>query len=253
LNITKLTAVSTVTGDAAPGVGATREERLSYSWPPVLTFVPEAVGTVIATADSKTTDDGILDMTMDGFLISILSSLAPERNPGESSGTTRRALAGVLGIGRNVPTLSMNSYIALRNNGIAGVRIDRVVGPVIQSGITSSIISGQKNINRRRMADFIEDSLAARFVQLAKLPLTEGLKQTITGEAVEFLEALLSVDNPPAQRINDYSVDAKSGNTPTLEAKGVFVLVVRVRTLATADFITIQAEVGEGVVITSTT
>ena len=145
----------------------------------------------------------------------------------------------------------MNSYIALRNKGIAGLRIDRVVGPVIQSGITSSLLSGQKNINRRRMADFIEDSMAARFVQSSKLPLTESLKQTITGEAVEFLEGLLSIDNPPAQRINDYEVDPISGNTPSLEAKGVFVLIVRVRTLATADFITVQAEVGEGVVITS--
>jgi len=251
LDIAKLTALGTVLGDTAPGVGATRDEWVDYSWPPVLTFVPEAVGFNLGTADGKTTDDGILDMTGDGFLASILSNLAPERNPGESSATTRRALAGVLGLARNVPTLSMNSYIAMRGKGIAALRIDRVVGPVIQSGITSSLLSGRKNINRRRMADFIEDSLAARFVQQSKLPLTESLKQTVTGEAVEFMEGLLSIDNPPAQRINSYEIDPVSGNTPSLEAKGVFVLIVRVRTLATADFITIQAEVGEGVVITS--
>lgn len=252
LDITKLTALSTVSGSSAPGVGATRDERVNYSWPPVLTFVPEAVGFDLATADGKTTDEGILDMTGDGFLASILSNLAPERNPGESSQTTRRALAGVLGIGRNVPALSMNSYIQLRNVGIAGLRIDRVSGPVIQSGVTSSLTAGQKNINRRRMADFIQDSLASRFVQLSKLPLTESLKQTITGEATEFLEGLLSINNPATQRITAFEVDNKSGNTPTLESKGIFVLIVRVRTLATADFITVQAEVGEGVVITTT-
>jgi hypothetical protein len=253
LDITKATALSIVSGDVAPGVGATRDERVDYSWPPTLTFIPEAVGTLIPTADGKFTDQGDLDLTYDGFLISILSNLAPERNPGESSATTRRAQSGALGIGRNVPKLDINSYTLLRRRGIAGYRVDRTVGNVIQSGVTSSLISGQKNINRRRMADFIEDSLAQRFVQLAKLPMSESLKDTILSEATEFLEELLSVDNPAAQRISGFNpVDGVSGNTPNLEAKGVFVIIVKVRTLATADFITVQAEIGEGVVITST-
>lgn len=253
LDITKATALATVTGTAAPGVGATRDERVDYSWPPALTFIPEAVGSIIATADGKTTDQGDLDVTYDGFLVAILSNLAPERNPGEASAITRRAQASVLGIARNVPKLNIDSYTLLRQKGIAGVRIDRVVGPVIQSGITSSLVAGQKNINRRRMADFIEDSLADRFVQLAKLPLTEDLKDTILTEATEFLEELESVDNPAAQRISGFNpVDGVSGNTPELEAKGVYVIIISVRTLATADNITIQAEIGEGVVITTT-
>lgn len=251
LDIVKATAVATVTGDAAPGVGATRDERTDYSWPPALTFIPEAVGFDLATADGKTTADGLLDVTFDGFMTSALSNLAPEKNPGESSAVTRKAFAGVLGLARNVPTLTMNTYIALRSKGIAGLRIDRVVGAVIQSGITSSLLSGRKNINRRRMADFLEDSMAQSFVQSSKQLMTEALKLTIEGEAVAFLDGLLSPNNPPAQRIHSYEVDPLSGNTPSLEAKGVFVLITRVRTLATADFITIQAEVGEGVVITT--
>lgn len=252
LDTAKATAIATITGDSAPGVGATRDERVNYSWPGAQTFVPEAVDTLLATADGKTTDEGILDVTGDGFLASVLSNLAPERNPGESSATTRRALASVLGLARNTPALTMNHYISLRQKGIAGLRIDRTVGPVFQSGITSSLTSGQKNINRRRMADYIEDSLAQRFVQLSKLPLTNSLRDTIISEANEFLDGLLSTDNPAAQRINGFEVDGVSGNTPALCARGVFVLIVRVQTLATADFITIQAEVGEGVVITTT-
>jgi hypothetical protein len=253
LDISKATALSIVTGDSAPGVGATRDERVSYSWPPNLNFVPEAVNSVVATADGGTTDDGILDETYDSTLVSILSNLAPERNPGEASQTSRRAQVHVLGIGRNVPLLSMNSYISMRQKGIAGLRIDRRVGPVIQSGVTSSLTAGQKNINRRRMADFIEDSLAERFVELSKLPLTDDLKDIIVTEATEFLEGLLSVDNPAAQRIAGFNpVDDVSGNTDSGLAKGIFVIIVSVRTLATADFITVQAEIGEGVVITST-
>jgi hypothetical protein len=250
LDITKATALQTVTGDAAPGVGANRDERNIYSWPPAITFVPAAVGSLLATADGKTTDAGDLDMTGDGFVVSVLSNLAPFRNPGESSATTRAALSGVLGLARNVPNLSLNSYISLRSKGIAGLRIDRTVGPVIQSGITTSLLSGQKNIARRRMADQIEDSIAARLVQLAKLPLTDTLRDTATSETNQYLSDLLSIDNPAAQEISAYSVDPISGNTPSLEAKGIFVLIVNVRTLASADFITIQANIGEGVVIT---
>lgn len=254
LDIAKATALATVTGDTAPGVGAARDERLNYSWPPARTFIPEAVGKIIATADGKTTDQGDLDVTYDGWLVSIESNLAAERNPGESSAITRRAQASVLGLARNVPKLNINSYTLMRQKGIAGLRIDRVVGPVIQSGVTSSLISGQKNINRRRMADEIEDSLAQRLVQLAKLPLSESLKDIIVTEETAYLEGLLSVDNPAAQRIAGFNpVDDKSGNTPALLAKGVFITIVRVRTLATADFITVQAEIGEGVVLVTAT
>jgi hypothetical protein len=250
LDIVLATSLATVTGDTAPGVGATREERVDYSWPGVLTFIPEAAGVVIATADGKTTTTGILDLTSDGWLSSIMSNIAPERNPGEGSSTVRRVMAPVLGFARNTPDLSINEYISLRQKGIAAPRMDRVVGPIFQSGITSSLVSGQKNINRRRMADFIEDSWAQRMAPLAKLLLTEQLKDTILTETEEFMAGLLSAENPAAQRISGYIVDGVSGNTPSLEAAGVFVVILRVRTLATADFITLQAEIGEGVVIT---
>src|SRR5262249_30092133 len=114
------------------------------------------------------------------------------------------------------------------------------------------LLSGQKNINRRRMADFIEDSLAQALVQFAKLPMTTQLRDGAESETNAFLEQLLSPNNPAAQRIDDFKVDPVSGNTPELEALGIFVLVVSVRTLPTADFIVLQAQIGEGVVITRT-
>ena len=141
----------------------------------------------------------------------------------------------------------------LRQNGICGLRNDRVSGFIFQSGVTTSLVSGQKNINRRRMADFIEDSVAQSLVPMSKLPLTNSLKDAMTGQVDAFLTQLKSDNNPAAQRIVDYSVDDQSGNTPDLEARGIFVIIARVRTLATADFIVLQAEIGEGVVITSTT
>ena len=47
-------------------------------------------------------------------------------------------------------------------------------------------------------------------------------------------------------------MDDKSGNTPALNAAGIYVVIGRVKTLSTADFIVFQTEVGEGVTITTT-
>jgi hypothetical protein len=242
-------SVATVLGDSAPGVGANRDERIDYSWPGARTFVPEAVGFSLATADGLTTTDGILDTRGCGWLDAVESNLAPERNPGQGAPPATSVLAPIVGLQNGVSGLTMGDYTNFRAAGICALRIDRVVGPVFQSGVTTSLISGQKNINRRRMADFIEDSVAQRVVQFAKLPLTNALKDGAAGEVNAFLNELLSPNNPAAQRIVDFIVDTKSGNTQELAAKNIFVIIIRVRTLPTADFIVTQHEIGEGVTI----
>ena len=249
-----LTTVSTTAAcaDASPGVGATRDESVIYCWPGGQTFVPEAAGITLNTADGLTTSDGMLDDRGDGWMASVLSNLPPERNPGQSGPPVDTVLAPVAGLQRGLVNLGVQDYTALRAAGIAGLRIDRVVGPIFQSGVTSSLVAGKKNINRRRMANYIQDSVAARLVQFAKQPLTQSLKDDITGEIDTFLNLLKSPNNPPAQRIVDYVVDDKSGNTPALNAAGIYVVIGRVKTLSTADFIVFQTEVGEGVTITTT-
>jgi hypothetical protein len=242
-------SVNAVNVDASPGVGATRDERVFYAWPGERTYIPEAVNYRLRTADTNTTVDGILDIRSDFRLLSILSNLPPERNPGQAAEPVPSLMSSVLGLQRGVTDLGINEYTALRAAGIVALRIDRTAGPIYQSGVTSSLISGKKNINRRRMADFIQDSLAERAVQFSKLPLTTQLKDGLVAETDAFLTELLSPNNPSAQRINAYQVDDKSGNTPDLEAKGIFIVITRVRTTPTADFIVLQTEVGENVVI----
>ncbi len=241
---------SDVIGDGDPGVGYARDERVVYCWPGAQTFIPEAVNFPLKGADNFLHSDGYLDQTLNLWMASLLSNLPPERNPGQGSAPVPQVMAPILGFQRGISGLGMNDYVQFRQKGIAALRIDRAVGPIFQSGITTSLISGMKNINRRRMADFIEDSLSQRYNQFAKQPLTNGLKDAIVGETVAFLDDLLSPNNPASQRINGYIVDEKSGNTPDMEAKGVFVVISKVRTLATADFIVLQAEIGEGVNIT---
>lgn len=242
-------SVTAVGADSYPGVGGNRAEGMIYAWPGAITFIPEAVGFRLKTADGLTTIDGMLDDPFDGWVASILSNLPPERNPGQAASPVPEIFAPIAGLQRGAPDMGMPEYTFLRTKGIAALKFDRTVGPIIQSGITTSLISGQKNINRRRFSYFVEDSIAQRLVQYSKLPMGSKLRDGASGECVTFCEELLSPDNPDAQRINEYQVDDKSGNTPNLAAKGIHVIIVRVRMTPTADFIVLQAEVGENVVI----
>jgi len=241
---------STVVGDASPGVGATRDERVFYEWPGALNFVPEAVGFLVKTALGGTTADGMLDDRCDGWLASVLSNLPPEQNPGQSGEPIATVMSPIQGFQRGVGPFALADYILFKQRGIAALRLDQDAGPIFQSGITSSLTSGQKNISRRRMADFIQDSLARGMNKFAKKLMTPALKDDVVVEVQSFLEGLLSPNNPPAQRIGAFSLDSKSGNTPDLEARGIFVVISRVRTLASADDIVAQTEIGENVNVT---
>jgi hypothetical protein len=156
------------------------------------------------------------------------------------------AMAGVLGLARGTPTLGMNEYIQLKVKGIAAPRIDRTAGPIFQSGVTSSLTSGQKNISRRRLADMIQDATAQRLVGFCKLPMSDQWKDGVTGEIVAYLQSLQD-----AKRITGYLVDRKSGNTPANEALGLFVVIQKVQQTPTADVIVVQSEVGESVNVTT--
>lgn len=239
---------SGVSSNSYPGVGANRSERVVYTYPCVTTFIPEAVGSTIKLVTSLTTTDGIINVGMDGYVASLMSNLAPELNIGQIAAPVPTLLGTILSVQDNLG-LSMNNYIAFKALGVAAVRSQSPYGPFIQSAITSSLVPGQTAINRRRMADFIEDSIASALLPFDKLPLTNALMDSAAGEVTAFLDGLLSPNNPAAQRIADYKVDDKSGNTPDLLAQGIFVINVSVRTLATADFIVLQFNIGPGVEI----
>lgn len=247
----QLTTVSlaTVLADAAPGVGATRAERINYNWPGVQVFVREAVSYPLLGADGKTHDDGFVDVTFDSFNASLQSILPPERNPGQLAPPVDVIMAGITGRQRLHPKLGIGEYSALRRAGVAAPKYEKSRGHfVIQSGITSSLTSGEKDQNRRAMADYIEDSLAVILGPFSKLPQTQNLIDGERSQCEEWLGSLIE----PSQRIDSYLVDMQSGMTDDFRNAGIQVIIVKVRTVPTADFIVIQCEVGNGVVTTST-
>lgn len=240
-------SVDAAIADAYPGVGANRDERVVYSWPGARTYINEAQNVRIKTADGNTTIDGVLDQGFDSWIASVMSILAPERDPGQSAPPVPELLARVLGYQRGVSNLGLSEYIVMKAKGIAGLKMDRTVGPVVQSGVTTSLISGQTDINRRRFADFIEDSVAAALQPFTKLPLTTELRDGVDTQINSFLLGLQSPNNPAAQRIDSFSVDSRSGNTPDSLAKGIYVVKGAVRMTPIAKAIVFVASVGPGV------
>ena len=242
-------SVNTVIGSSDPGVGANRSDRVVYNWPGARVLIPEAVGVPIKGADGVSRSDGILDVTTDAFAISVMSGLPQERDPGQSAEPVPTILSPILGLQRNAPKLGLSEHKQLKKAGVMALRMTLDVGPVFQEGITSSLVDGLQDVNRRRFADFIESSLASVYNLYSKQPLTDNLKNDIFSQTDAFLSQLKSANNPALARLNDYQIDKINGNTPDRERQGIYVIIAKVQMFPIAKYIGIQAEVGPNVVI----
>lgn len=237
------TTFATVAGDAAPGVGASRAEEQVYNWPGVQMFLPAAVGFNVKGADGLLYKTGVIDVPSTSWNAAILSQLAPERDPGQSSDPVKTIMSAVIGVQRGVSGLGIDEYKRLRSVGIMAPRKDRSVGMIFQSGVTTSLIPGEKDINRRRYSFFLEDSIASFLDPFAKEPMSEGLKDRIVGAIHDFLGGQID-----ASRALLYSVDPRGGNTRELTLAGIFVVRWAVEMIPIAKTIVQQAAVGLGVI-----
>ncbi len=246
LNTPKAVALS---GVAAPGVGATRNQRVIYCYVGSNVFVPQIARRGLSGGTGFTAS-GNVDVGADGWMASICSQLPPEENPGQETPFTS-AMNGIE-LGANVQNLDMNDYIAFKAAGIAAMRVDDGVA-VFQSGCTSvdPLINPQLvNIARRRMADFIQDTLALRGKSFGKKLSTNARRAAMASEVRAFASGLLSKNNPESQRIAGFTVDAKSGNTPITLGQGRYRIILKIRTLASLDSIEIASTIGEQVEVT---
>lgn len=244
LGTTKDTAKSTV---AEPGVGAYRDQRVIFCYPQAQTFVPP-VALRGLSGGAGFTADGLLDVGADGFMASILSQLNPEENPGQQTAFTDGVVS--LETSPNAQGFEIGDYIAFKAKGIAALRMDSGVA-IFQSGVTSVDPATQpalKNIARRRMADFIQDSLSIRLKDYGKRLSTNLRRKAILTEIRGFAEDLLGRNNPGTQRIAGYTLNDNDNTDDTL-ALGLFRITLNVRTLASLDSITVATTIGESVVV----
>ncbi len=245
MNTPKTIALSTT---AEPGVGAYRDQRVIYTYPNVNTFVPLIARRGALAGGAGFTDDGNIDVGADGFLATCMSQLAPEENPGQE--TTFTSNANGIETGANVQGFKINDYKAFKAAGICAPRMsDGVL--IYQSGVTSvdPLVNPELvNIARRRMADFIQDSIAQRAKSYGKKLSTFARRKALAGEIRMFLRDLLSPNKPENQRIDGFTVDTKV-NTQTSLGKGIFRVKIIVRTLASLDSIVLDTTIGNQVTV----
>lgn len=243
MGTTKFTATNI---NAEPGVGAYRDQRVIYCYPQARTFIQQ-IATRGISGGTGFTPDGNVDVGADGWLISIMSQLAPEENPGQDT-SFASAIVSVES-SPNAQGFNINDYILFKASGIAALRLDGGVA-TFQSGVTSVdplLHQGLVPISRRRMADFIEDSLAALAKSYSKQLSTSVRRNALKISVTSFLDQLLNKGNPNGHRINGYKVDDVTGNTPALIQQGLYRLIVNVQTLASLDSIVFQVTAGNNV------
>lgn len=230
-------------------VGATRNERVVYCFPSVTARIPTIALRGVGGGTGFTAD-GVVNVGWDGFVASLRSRLNPEENPGQQTDM----LGFVIGLeagNASIAGLDIADYEAFRAAGIAAPRFDR--GEVVlQSGVTSvdpAVTPARRNIARRSIADFIQDSLALRAQAYVKKMNMPARRSAFAGEVDTFLNALKSPNDASRARIADYSIDITSGNTRASLALGIFRIIIRVATFSSMDAIVLSAEVGESVVV----
>jgi hypothetical protein len=253
LNTSPQTALSTT---AAPGVGAYRSDRVIYCYPQANTFVP-IIALVGPAGGAGYNASGNVDVGADGFLASVMSQLAPEENPAQQTSF----MSGVNSIetGAAAQGFDITTYTAFKAAGICALIMDNGTAS-FQSGVTSVdplVNPSRVNIKRRRMADFLQDSMAISLKEFGKKLGTSKRKNAIRSEIFNFLNGLAgggtsaaagNPNNEDAQRIAAYGIDVKTGNGPTVPTN-LYRIIVAVQLLDSLDSIVLQTTIGESVIV----
>ena len=223
-------------------VAAFRNDRLFYTTLGMRTRIPQ-IAEVGAAGGLGFTADGVITVRADGPLASVNSLLNPEENPGRETDY----LLQFFEVDAFGEAITQDTYKAFRREGICAPRVDRDSGMIFQSGVTSDLTAGRTNQARRKMADFIQDSLAVAVKPDTKKLNTQARRDGLRSIHESFLGGLLSAGNPELQRIEGFSI-SEEPNTPELRAQGIHIIQTKVRTLASLDSIVLDTEIGEGVI-----
>jgi len=242
--------LGTTTAQILVNVALNRSDRVFYTGKGLKVFVPNIAVLGATTGGLGFTDDGVLTMRPDGPATTICAIRPPEENPGQDVDGLIDQFFEVDTFGE---TLTIDNYKAFRAGGVMVPKLDQVTGMNFQSGVTSSLVSGRTTANRRKMADFIQDTSVTLFAPYVKKLNTQFRRDKLRGLWETFLATLQSEDIPQNERIVGFLVDdsINAGNTPDSLALGIFFIQTVVRTLSSMDNIVIQTEIGESAVIST--
>ncbi len=225
------------TSAAITRAAVNRDDRCVMPWPRVNT-------TNFYDADAE-------EVEVDGnaFVAAAIAAADPWMSPGGAGSAP--ALAGITSL-ENEST-SRTTYELLRAAGVAAFFMSTANGgAIIRGAVTTSVTAGFTKIRRRRTADYIEESIAARLEQFAEMPIDLNLSSqslgSYTGAAFGEITAFLE-NEKSAGHIADYAVDPYSGNTSTTLAAGRWVILITVQTFSDMDEIVLKANIGDTVTV----
>jgi hypothetical protein len=242
MGLSKTAAMSTTT---EPGVGPYSNERVLFCYPQAAIIV-EAIQQRGTAGGNGFSANGQTDIGADGFLASSISQLSPGENPAQDGGF----LDNIVSLESKGPTgLLMQDYINFKAAGIVALRMDAGQA-IFQSGVTSVnplTNSNQTDIERRTLADFIEDSMALLATTYIKLKMTAARKAALLDAWTNFLNPLLGDADGNNQFLNAYSLVPQ--NTTTSLAQGRYRVVFKGQSVPSFKSIELGAMVGPSVVI----
>ena len=182
---------------------------------------------------------------------SILSNTSPHLDPAFAENT--QFLAGVTAL--KFPSLTRADYIQLMEAGVSAFENDPDIGFKIKSGVVTQILDSSKvMVFRRRMADFLTNSIA-KFLKAFQNGVNALEKRDeVKAQILDFVRrAQLNQLLPTDSEVNGGQaalVDTESLNTDSSIALGFFKIKYRQRIFSSMRFIVLQAEIGESVVVT---
>lgn len=184
------------------------------------------------------------------WMASILSQTSPHIDPAYS-----RNAQFLTGVTKLKQSLTRADYIALKDAGIAAFENDADIGFKVKSGIVTQIADSSKvTILRRRMADFLTDSVAAFLKTYQNGVNSAENRSLVKGAMLSFVQSL-EQDGilPKDSEVTSGKaklVDTESLNTDNSIAAGFFKILWRQRIYSSMRYIVLQAEIGESVVVT---
>lgn len=208
--------------------------RIIYAWPYVETVV-----------------DGVREFTPPAsWVASIFTQVSPHIALSYTQNT--RFLAGITDLKFKT---GRNGHISLDEAGVLALEQDPDVGFVVKNAVTTQILNSQKReVLRRRMADFLQDSIALALKNWQNDVNSAGKRDEVQGAILDF-DARLVLDGilPGEQDVQGGSpllVDTESLNTDSVIAAGQFKILYRRRIFSSMRYIVLQAEIGTNVVVT---
>jgi hypothetical protein len=232
---------------AIADVASYRVDRVFYAYPGFYVTIPE-IAEIGTAGGTGFTADGEILIGADGPLAYINCRLNPEENPCQSTGLLDfvNSLETITGFSQ-----TKAQYTAFKAAGICAAKVDPNGDFVFQSEVTAELTPGRTTQKRRKMADYVQDSIAIFLLPFSKKLRTIKRAGAIDSAIDEFLGNLLSENNPDLQRIAAYYLANLTSENPVLARRGVSVRKVQVEMIPSEDTFLVLTEIGENVVVIS--